>query len=59
MPGDLGTLLLGLERTPSSQHAARLSDTSLVKLFRLLRLARRLLDIKADITDGNTAMNGS
>jgi len=36
-----------------------LSDTSLVKLFRLVRLARRLLDIEADITDGDAALNGS
>ncbi|KRP86847.1 ParB family protein [Pseudomonas veronii] len=59
MPGDLGALLLGLEHIPSSQPTARLSDTSLVKLFRLVRLARRLLDIEADITDGDAALNGS
>lgn len=59
MPGDLGALLLGLEHIPSSQPTARLSDTSLVKLFRLVRLARRLLDIEADITDGDAAPNGS
>jgi len=56
---DLAGLLLGLERAHSSQHAARLSDTGLVKLFRLLRLARRLLDIEAGSADGDTAMNGS
>ncbi|KHK61901.1 MULTISPECIES: ParB family protein [Pseudomonas] len=56
---DLGTLLLGQVRTPSSQQVVRLSDSGLVKLFRLLRLARRLLDIEARITDGDTAMNGS
>ncbi|AIL62202.1 ParB family protein [Pseudomonas alkylphenolica] len=59
MPGDLGALLLGLEHSPSSQPTARLSDTSLVKLFRLVRLARRLLDIEADITDGDATLNGS
>ncbi|MFJ4089630.1 ParB family protein [Pseudomonas psychrophila] len=56
---DLGALLLGQMRTPSSQQVVRLSDSGLVKLFRLLRLARRLLDIEAGITDGDTAMNGS
>jgi ParB family protein of integrating conjugative element (PFGI_1 class) len=59
MPGDLGALLLGLEPIPSSQPTARLSDTNLVKLFRLVRLARRLLDIEAGITDGDAALNGS
>lgn len=59
MPGDLRALLLGLEHIPSSQPTARLSDTSLVKLFRLVRLARRLLDIEAGITDGDAALNGS
>lgn len=59
MPGDLGALLLGLKHIPSSQPTARLSDSSLVKLFRLVRLARRLLDIEAGITDGDTALNGS
>lgn len=56
---DLGALLLGQMRTPSSQQVVRLSDSGLVKLFRLLRLARRLLDIEAGITDGDTPMHGS
>lgn len=56
---DLGALLLGQMPTPSSQQVVRLSDSGLVKLFRLLRLARRLLDIEAGITDGDTAMHGS
>jgi hypothetical protein len=32
----------------------RLSDTALVKLFRLLRLARRLLDLEAGTTAPGT-----
>ena len=32
----------------------RLSDTALVKLFRLLRLARRLLDLEAGAADAGT-----
>jgi ParB family protein of integrating conjugative element (PFGI_1 class) len=39
---DLPTLLHGQDNA-----ARRLSDTALVKLFRLLRLARRLLDLEA------------
>ncbi len=39
---DLPTLLHGRDNA-----ARRLSDTALVKLFRLLRLARRLLDLEA------------
>jgi len=33
--------------------ASRLSDTALVKLFRLLRLARRLVDLEAGVTYGD------
>ena len=40
----LGPLLQGRRDRPASD---RLSDTGLVKLFRLLRLARRLLDLEA------------
>jgi len=32
----------------------RLSDTALVKLFRLIRLARRLFDLEASVTDGGS-----
>lgn len=43
---DLPALLRG--QSPShNAEAGRLSDTALVKLFRLLRLARRLLDLEA------------
>ncbi|MGU1062125.1 ParB family protein [Pseudomonas aeruginosa] len=50
----LGALLLG--HLPGQVAAAmpRLSDTGLVKLFRLLRLARRLLDLQADAIDEPT-----
>jgi hypothetical protein len=34
--------------------ARRLSDTALVKLFRLLRLARRLLDMEAGAVGSGT-----
>ena len=40
LAADLGTLLQG------GGSFSRLSDTGLVKLFRLLRLARRLLDLE-------------
>ena len=42
----LGPLLQG-RRDGGSAQASRLSDTALVKLFRLLRLARRLLELEA------------
>ena len=44
---DLGPLLHGHGST-----SARLSDAGLVKLFRLLRLARRLLDLETDAPAG-------
>ena len=43
----LGPLLQGRKDGGKAQ-ASRLSDTGLVKLFRLLRLARRLLELEAD-----------
>lgn len=42
----LGPLLQG-RRDGGSAQASRLSDTALVKLFRLMRLARRLLELEA------------
>jgi hypothetical protein len=50
---DLGSLLRG--RLFSASEPARLSNAGLVKLFRLLRLARRLLDNEAgpDIETGD------
>jgi len=50
---DLGPLLHGHGGT-----SARLSDAGLVKLFRLLRLARRLLDLETDPPPG-AADNGA
>jgi len=46
-PLPLGALLCGIADDPSP----RLSDEELVKLFRLIRLARRLLDLEAAVTD--------
>ena len=46
---DLAALLHGQGDVPR-----RLSDTALVKLFRLLRLARRLLDLEAGAADSGT-----
>lgn len=46
----LGALLLGT-RTGYPVTIPRLSDNGLVKLFRLLRLARRLLDLEAGAGD--------
>jgi len=45
----LGPLLQGRRNGGSSQNS-RLSDTAFVKLFRLLRLARRLLELEAGIS---------
>jgi len=42
----LPELLLG-----QGSASNRLSDTALVKLFRLIRLARRLFDLEASVTD--------
>lgn len=49
---DLAPLLQGPhDAQPSRVH--RLSDNALVKLFRLLRLARRLLELEVGIADGD------
>lgn len=58
LPGDLGTLLLG-EARASKPQVLRLSDNGLVKLFRLVRLARRLLDIEAGVSVGDAPARGS
>lgn len=61
LPGDLGVLLLGmakpLERSQDQIHV--LTDNGLVKLYRLVRLARRLLEIEAGVMGGDCAMPGS
>jgi ParB family protein of integrating conjugative element (PFGI_1 class) len=46
VPVPIGSLLLG--STEPCDNANRLSDASLIKLFRLIRLARRLIDLKSD-----------
>lgn len=48
-----GSLLLG-SAPGAVATMPRLSDTGLVKLFRLLRLARRLLDLEADARDASS-----
>ncbi|WP_413728324.1 ParB family protein [Sodalis sp. RH19] len=57
----LGHLLLGTpdQASPSQEQFYRLSDSGLVKLFRLLRLARRLMDIEAGIKNSVNAVHGS
>ncbi|MCC4595474.1 ParB family protein [Xanthomonas campestris pv. phormiicola] len=57
LPGDLGRLLLG-EARACEGRILRLSDNGLVKLFRLLRLARRLLDIEAGAAGGDAPARG-
>ncbi|MGV8399232.1 ParB family protein [Pseudomonas aeruginosa] len=59
---DLAPLLQGVElhRRPR-ERPTRISDAGLVKLFRLLRLSRRLIDLEAGTSamDGTDAMPGS
>ncbi len=57
----LGALLQGAPAITGAQQGLphRLSDNALVKLFRLLRLARRLRDIEPGIADGDHAITGS
>jgi len=53
---DHGQIVIDLPALLHGQGEAtrRLSDTALVKLFRLLRLARRLLDLEAGAADAGT-----
>ena len=51
---DLGPLLQGWPQTGAAS-AMRLSDEGVVKLFRLLRLARRLLELKDGVAEGDIA----
>lgn len=48
---DLGRLVLGLPRNEScdASVADRLSDQALVKIFRVIRLARRLIELEAPL----------
>lgn len=58
---DLGPLLQGWAQPPSisTSPGIRLSDSGLVKLFRLIRLARRLLELETQTADGDDASPGS
>ncbi|EPB9494576.1 TPA: ParB family protein [Pseudomonas aeruginosa] len=61
LAGDLAVLLLGMAQLaiPSRGQSHVLTDNGLVKLFRLVRLSRRLLEIEAGTMDGDSAMPGS
>ncbi|HIE4271968.1 TPA: ParB family protein [Pseudomonas aeruginosa] len=52
LEGHLGALLLG-GGVSDTDALPRLSDNGLVKLFRLIRLARRLLDLEANPDEAN------
>ncbi|MFG1304704.1 ParB family protein [Xanthobacter autotrophicus] len=58
---DLGALLLGPAQLQASSgiQTACLSDSGLIKLFRLVRLARRLLELEARTSDGGSSAPGS
>jgi hypothetical protein len=51
LSGDLGQLMLGCPRQQSQAASAadRLSDQALVKIFRVMRLARRLIELEASV----------
>ncbi|EHD1638449.1 hypothetical protein JR666_001553 [Salmonella enterica] len=52
LANDLAPLLMGGElRSPGQELPARISDAGLVRLFRLLRLARRLFDLETGISE--------
>lgn len=52
LANDLAPLLMGGEiRSPGQEQPARISDAGLVRLFRLLRLARRLFDLETGISE--------
>ncbi|MBJ7223614.1 MULTISPECIES: ParB family protein [unclassified Brenneria] len=58
LPTQLGLLLQGgPAATEDDSMPARLSDNALVKLYRLLRLARRLRDHEDGTRDGDNAMS--
>jgi len=59
LTGMLGALLQGAPTGPlQNEPSGRLSDNALVKLFRLLRLARRLRDIETGTADDGHATPG-
>jgi ParB family protein of integrating conjugative element (PFGI_1 class) len=53
----LGQILMGQPRTKdqSPENVERLSDGALVKLFRIIRLARRLIDLEVESVANNGA----
>lgn len=55
---EIGALLVG-STNRRTNAGLRLNDTALVKLFRLLRLARRLSDIETDSTNGDHIGGGT
>ncbi|MCD9008069.1 ParB family protein [Luteimonas sp. XNQY3] len=57
LAGDLADLLLG-PASPAYGSSIRLTDSALVKLFRLVRLARRLLESEADATGDDRVSSG-
>ncbi|MFJ5483784.1 ParB family protein [Pectobacterium actinidiae] len=60
LASQLGMLLQGIAETGDDSYGRshRLSDAALVKLFRLLRLVRRLIDIERGTQDGGDAIAG-
>lgn len=58
---DLGPVLLGWAQqdTATTSPAQRLGDDGLVKLFRLIRLSRRLLELEAHTAEGGGALPAS
>ena len=53
---DIGPLILGWSQTEAEPAitAMRLSDAGLVKLFRLIRLARHLIELESGMADGDS-----
>lgn len=58
---DFGPLLLGWDQPETSPAfaAMRLSDSGVVKLFRLIRLGRRVIELELSSVDGADAAPGS
>lgn len=61
LASQLGMLLQGIAEADDGAdgHSQRLSDAALVKMFRLLRLVRRLIDVERGTRDGGDAIPGS
>lgn len=58
LASDIGLLLLGAGEAQAMEahQSVRLSDDGLVKLLRLVRLARRLLELETSAAGGDAAM---